>query len=30
MSPEQKNARSHRALAASELIRQLREAWRLG
>ena len=30
MSSGQKNARSHRALAASELIRQLREAWRLG
>ena len=30
MSPEQKNAHSHRALAARELRLQLREAWRLG
>lgn len=30
MRPEQKNAHSHRALAARELCRQMREAWRLG
>ena len=30
MSAAQKNAQSHRALAAADLCRQLREAWRLG
>jgi XTP/dITP diphosphohydrolase len=29
LSPAQKNALSHRALAASDLCRQLREAWRI-
>ncbi len=30
LSPEEKNARSHRGLAAREMLRQMREVWGLG